>query len=158
MSDQTSPEPTPSAGTRKRPGLLGVILLVVLGLAVLISVLVVAARYSVLSPAVRHFIEAKADGLKVSRFGRLKIEGLEGDLWRDFSVRRLTVSDDKGVWLEAHRIGVVWRAGELLQRRFHANSISAGDIRVLRRPILGPAGPPGPSPLSLVIDRMAFQL
>jgi hypothetical protein len=31
----------------------------------------------------------------------LKIEGLTGDIWSAFGVRRLTISDEKGVWLDA---------------------------------------------------------
>ena len=45
-----------------------------------IGLLIAGARYGVLLPQTRLLIEAGADGLKVGRLGRLKIEGLSGFL------------------------------------------------------------------------------
>ena len=55
---------------------------------------------------------------------------------------RLTVSDPEGVWLEVDRLGVRWRMGELFERRFHAEAIIADQVRIFRRPTLGPPPPP----------------
>ena len=74
-------------------------------IAVILIVLLLGAvatlRYGVLLPQARILIEARTDGLKLGRFGRLKIEGLSGDIWRDARVKRLTIRVEKGVWLEA---------------------------------------------------------
>ncbi len=72
-------------------------------------------RYGVLLRRCRLLIEARTDGLKLGRLGRLKIEGLSGDIWRDARVRRLTIRDEKGVWLEANNVHLTWRYAEAPQ-------------------------------------------
>jgi translocation and assembly module TamB len=124
----------------------------------LVVLLVIAAglaatRYGVLLPQVRALIEAQTDGLKISRYGRLKIEGLSGDIWRDLSIRKLTLRDADGVWLEADNLHMTWRYAELLRRRFHAQAIQVQTLRVLRRPKLTEKGPDTGNPLSVHIDQ-----
>jgi translocation and assembly module TamB len=145
------PEPAPrktAAGARLRKGIAAACL----GLALIVAALIAAGRYGVLLPQARLLIEARTDGLKLGSLGRLRIEGLSGDLWRDFTVRRLTIRDDQGVWLEADGLHVTWRYAELLIRRFHADSLDAEKIRLIRRPSLGGKGQAGGMPLSLYID------
>jgi translocation and assembly module TamB len=146
-----TPEAPPPAAT-KRFSLRKAVLAVGLGLAAVLALLVATARYGVLSPQGRQFIEARADGLRLGSLGQLKVEGLSGDLWRDFSVRRLTIGDAGGIWLEADRLHVTWRWSELLIRRFHAQSIDAETIRLIRRPTLGPGGEGGGRPISIYLD------
>ncbi len=129
-----------------------------LGIGALIAVALVGlflagARFGVLLPQTRLLIEAGADGLKVGRFGRLKIEGLSGDIWRDVSVRRLTVRDEKGVWLEADNVHMTWTYLQLLRRNFHASRIDVQSLKVLRRPTLTKKGEDTGLPLSFHIDR-----
>jgi translocation and assembly module TamB len=121
-------------------------------LAVLAAILLAGVRYGVLLPQAQRLIEARLDGQKIGSFGRLRIEGLSGDIWRDFSVRRLTLSDAQGVWLEADGLRMRWRFAELLLRRFHAERIEVRRLRLVRRPVLGPKGPPEPMPVSVFID------
>jgi translocation and assembly module TamB len=123
---------------------LGVLLLLALGLA--------ATRFGVLLPQARLMIEAHTDGLKVGRLGRLKIEGLSGDIWRDLTIRKLTLRDEKGVWLEADNLHMTWHYAELLRRNFHADRIDVGLLQVLRRPTLTPKGKDTGLPVSFHID------
>lgn len=129
--------------------------LVLVGLAVLggVAVLLLGARYGVLLPQARVLIEAGANGLKVGRLGRLQIEGLSGDIWRDVRVRKLTIRDEGGVWLEADNIRMRWRYVELLGRNFHADSLEVEALRVLRRPTLTAKGKDSGLPLSFHIDK-----
>jgi len=113
-----------------------------------------AGRWGVLAPEALLLIEARTDGLKIGRFGRLKIEGLSGDVWRDFRVRRLTIRDEKGVWLEAKNLHLQWRYLELLRRRFDADLIEAESLRLVRRPTLGPKGKDRGLPVSFHIDAL----
>lgn len=127
-------------------------------LASLIAVLLVAglslvARYGINTAPGLMFVEARASGLKLGRYGKLKIEGLRGDLWRDFSVRHLTISDEKGVWLDADNVVLVWRYHELFLRRFHANNLSAARVRILRRPTLAPKTVSRGLPVSVNIEK-----
>jgi translocation and assembly module TamB len=130
--------------------------------AILAGILIVMAgglRFAPITPQGRMFLEARASGLKLGRIGKLHIEGLSGDIWKDFGVRRLTISDEKGVWLEAHDLRVAWRATELFGRRFHAERIDARDVIVMRRPTMAPKGPKSSAaPVSVDLDAFAFRL
>jgi len=55
-----------------------------------------SARFAILSPQGRLLVEAGANGLKLGRIGKLKVEGVEGDLMKDFRIRRLTIVDERG--------------------------------------------------------------
>jgi translocation and assembly module TamB len=119
--------------------------------AIAVTVLMVGARYGVLLPQARFLIEAGANGLKVGRLGRLQIEGLSGDIWRDVSVQKLTIRDEGGVWLEADNVHMSWRYGDLLKRKFYASAISAETVKVLRRPTLTAKGKDTGLPVSFHI-------
>lgn len=114
--------------------------------------------FGLLTPQGRLFIEAKANGLKIGRFGKLKIEGLTGNIWGDFQVRHVTVADENGVWVEAHDVRVAWRPLELFARRFHATAIAAADVRVLHRPTLTPKTVSSAAPVSADIDALTTRL
>ena len=129
--------------------------------AILAGILIVMAgglRLAPITPQGRMFLEARASGLKLGRIGKLHVEGLSGDIWKDFGVRRLTISDEKGVWLEAHDLRVAWRPTELFGRRFHAERIDARDVIVLRRPTMGPKGKSSAAPVSVDLDAFVFRL
>ena len=128
---------------------------------VLIVALGLAARYGVLTEAGRSFITGPLEGLQIGPLGKLHVEGLTGDVWRDFRLKRLSIVDAQGVWLDARDVGVRWRSVELLQRRVHIESLSAASVEILRRPILqdtGQAGGSGKLPVRLKIDRLQMRL
>ncbi len=147
---------TPAGRKRLGPGKIGAV--AALALLLLLAGAVALTRYGVLIPQVQVMIEARTDGLKLGRLGRLKIEGLSGDVWRDARVRRLTIRDERGVWLEANDVHVSWRYAELLRRRFDADLIEAHSIRVIRRPTLAPKGKDRGLPVSFHIDRATTRL
>ncbi|WP_297510447.1 translocation/assembly module TamB domain-containing protein [uncultured Caulobacter sp.] len=143
----------------KKLGWGGVLLIASAILAALLIVTAGGLRLAPITPQGRLFLEAQASGLKLGRIGRLRIEGLSGDIWKDFGVRRLTISDERGVWLEAHDVRVAWRPTELFGRRFHAERVSARDVIVLHRPTLTPKGPDsGPAPVSVALDAFDLRL
>ena len=136
----------------------GLLMIVSVSLVLIVALLLGGVRFGAITPQGRAFLEARTSGLKLGRIGRLKIEGLSGDIWREFGVRRLTISDEKGVWLEAADLRVDWKATELFGRRFHANDIRARQVTVLRRPTLTPKGKSSAAPLSIAIDHLALRL
>lgn len=146
------------AKAAKSSVLLKIILIACAVLAVLLGGLVLTARYGVLVPEGRLLIEARASGLKIGRFGRLKIEGLGGDVWRDFTVRRLIISDEKGVWLEARNIAMTWSYAALFQRRFQADTITAEKVTVYRRPTMEPKTESPGMPITIDIQRLQTRL
>ena len=132
-------------------------------LAVVIAVLIAVAavvRFGPLTATGRAVVTAYLDGTTLGQLGRLHVSDLRGDIWSDFSIGRLTVSDTQGVWLDVEGFAVRWRASDLLLRRFHANVTSADQVRIFRRPVLGPAPPPssGKAPLSVMIDSYKLRL
>lgn len=142
----------------KRSAIPKAITAVALALLALLLIGVGTLRYGVLLPQARILIEARTDGLKIGRVGRLKIEGLSGDIWRDARVRRLTIRDEKGVWLEAQNVHLSWRYLELLRRRFDADLIEADSVRILRRPTLSAKGKDRGLPVSFHIDQIRTRL
>jgi translocation and assembly module TamB len=163
LTDATLP-PEPQAETvtkvvvrrRRGPGCWFVGVLV--GLVLMVAAVGLVGRFAVLTPQGRLFLEARTNGLNLGRIGKLRIEGLAGDIWHNFGVRRLTISDEKGVWLEAHGLAVAWRPAELFTRRLHISSVSAADLRVLRRPTLSPKTKDTGLPVSIAVDKLQTKL
>ena len=123
-------------------------------LAALLIVLLVGGRMYLLSGPGRDLVTSFVAGKKLGRYGRINVEGVRGDLFDDFTIDRVTITDAKGVWLEARKVRVDWDWWPLVARRFHATEVEAEVIRLIRRPELEPSTePPGPQPLSVDIDR-----
>ena len=151
---ETDPQPTETVRRRLLPGSgPGWIMLVSLLAVLLVGGVGLITRFGINTVPGLMFVEARASGLKLGRFGKLKIEGLHGDLWRNFTVRHLTISDEKGVWLDADNVVVVWRYHELFVRRFHADRLAASRVRVLRRPTLLPKTVSRSLPVSINIEK-----
>ena len=146
----SAPDPIPAP--LRRSAIPKAIVAAALTILVLIALGLAVTRFGVLLPQARVMIEARADGLKVGRLGKLKIEGLSGDIWRDLTIRRLTIRDEKGVWLEADNLHMTWRYAELLRRNFHADRIDVALVKVLRRPTLTAKTKDTGLPVSFHID------
>ncbi|CAN5278468.1 translocation/assembly module TamB domain-containing protein [soil metagenome] len=124
-------------------------------LAIVVLVTLIGGRMYLLSDSGRGLVTSFISGQKISRYGRINVEGVTGDLFDDFTIRRLTITDRKGVWLEASNVRVDWSYPALILRRFHATDISAASIKLVRRPEIDPPDgkPPQPSPISVDIDK-----
>ena len=70
-------------------------------LAALVIVVAVGGRMYLLSDSGRGLVTSFVAGKKIGRYGRINVEGVRGDLFDDFTIDRVTVTDAKGVWLEA---------------------------------------------------------
>jgi translocation and assembly module TamB len=130
--------------------------IVVAALLALTIVAAVGGRMYLVSDSGRDLITSFVAGKKISRYGRINVEGLKGDLFDDFTLGRVTVTDQNGVWLEATNVRVDWSYWPLLMRRFHASEINADQIRLIRRPLLEPRTEPGgPQAITIDIDRFS---
>ncbi len=163
IEGQPEPEATAEAeaqvvAARVRRRFPRAVLAILVTIAVTLAAIVGVTRYGVLMPQVRLLIEARTDGLKLGRIGQLRLEGITGDIWSDARVRRLTIRDEKGVWLEANNVRVSWSYAQLLRRRFEADLIEAQTVRVIRRPALGPKGKDRGLPLSFHIEKLKTRL
>ncbi|MBI2260432.1 MAG: translocation/assembly module TamB domain-containing protein [Caulobacterales bacterium] len=125
-------------------------------LAALLLVTAVGGRMYLLSDSGRALVTSFVAGKKLGRYGRINVEGVRGDLFDDFTIDRVTVTDADGVWLEARKVRVDWNWWPLITRRFHATDVEAEIVRLIRRPLVEPTTePPGPQPLSIDIDRFS---
>ena len=133
----------------------------VIGLASLLlifSATGLVSRFAVLTPWGRGIVSGFVNGKSLGRIGRINVYGLRGDVWSDFSLERVTVTDAKGVWLDARAVRVRWDSPELILRTFHARRVDARVVRLVRKPELAPdIAPPGPMPLSIRIDRLTAE-
>ena len=161
MTDAPPPEDapdTPVEATRKRRTRVQALAffggITVAVLAALLVLLAVGGRFYLLSGPGRELVTSFVAGKKIGRYGRINVEGVRGDLFDDFTIDRVTITDAKGTWLEAREVRVDWDWWPLITRRFHATEVEAGVIRLIRRPEVEPSTePPGPQPLSVDIDR-----
>ncbi|MDP1736556.1 MAG: translocation/assembly module TamB domain-containing protein [Caulobacter sp.] len=150
---ETAPPPETRTRRRFRPATgPGWIMLISLLAVLFVGGVGLVTRYGVNTVPGLLFLEARLNGLKLGRYGTLKIEGIKGDVWRNFTVRRLTVSDEKGIWLDAKNVVVAWHYQELFVRRFHAERIAAEEVRVLKRPTLTPKVTDRGLPVSVKIE------
>ena len=125
----------------------------------LVACAVLVARFGVVTSGGRSFVEGLLDGARLGPFGRVHVEGLEGDIWGDFTLRRLTINDAHGTWLDARQVRLRWNWLALLQRRLDIDACDARLVTVIRRPWVEPTVPTsGHSPISLHIDKLAVQL
>ncbi|WP_339915033.1 translocation/assembly module TamB domain-containing protein [uncultured Brevundimonas sp.] len=128
-------------------------------LVVLAVIGLVGGRMYLLSESGRNLVTSFAAGKKLGRYGRINVEGVKGDLFDDFTVDRVTVTDASGVWLEARNVHVDWSYWALVSRRFHATEVTADVVRLIRRPELEPSlEPPGPAPLAIDIDSFSANI
>ncbi|HEX6860149.1 MAG TPA: translocation/assembly module TamB domain-containing protein [Caulobacteraceae bacterium] len=149
---------TPPVASRRRlhPAMWAIIAAV--GVVAVVAALLFGARFGLVSNAGRLFVEAQVEGLKLGRVGRLKVEGLDGDIFTDFTVRRLTISDEKGVWLDGRNVHVEWNYWQLFRRRFDAQTVSAQKVTLLRRPTLTPKGKSSDLPVTFDIDHLSARV
>ncbi|WP_240387231.1 hypothetical protein [Brevundimonas naejangsanensis] len=70
--------------------------MVVAGLLALTVILTVGGRMYLVSDPGRELITSFVAGKKISRYGRINVEGLQGDLFDDFRLKRVTITDAKG--------------------------------------------------------------
>ena len=169
---EAPPENTPDAAppeesaaeVRKKRSLLQLLALVVGGvvggLLVLLVIALIGGRMYIVSDGGRDLVTGFVQGQKISRYGRINVYGLKGDLFDDFTLDRVTVTDRDGVWLDARNVRVDWSYWPLITRRFHATDISAEVIQLVRRPVLdAPSGEPGgPQPIDVDIDRFSARV
>ena len=165
MTDPSPPPaeaeaPSKPAGKRSLSRRIAIIAGVGVGiLVVLLGIALLGGRAYLLSGPGRDLVSTFANGKKVGSYGRINVEGLEGDLFNDFTIAKVTVTDEQGVWLEVTDLRVDWSYLPLLGRRFHADEITAERIHVLRRPILEVSDdPPGKMPLDIDIDHFAAEV
>lgn len=125
----------------------------------LVAAAALLARFGAVTSGGRGFVESLLDDAKLGPFGHMHVEGLQGDIWGDFTLRRLTINDAHGTWLDARQVRLRWNWLALLQRRLSIDECDARLVTVIRRPWVEPTGPTGArAPISLHLDKVATRL
>jgi translocation and assembly module TamB len=127
-------------------------------LAFLALGLMAVVRFGVLTDAGRAFVVRQLDGLDLGSVGRLRVAGLKGDLWTEFSLDRLSIVDSHGAWLDLSHLRVAWTPLELLSRRAHIQLLLADQLTLAHRPAGAAGGGVGLRPVAVRIDRLATRL
>lgn len=77
---------------------------------------------------------------------RISIDGLDGVLSSDVSIKKITISDDQGVWLEIDDAHLIWNQGALLTGRLEIDTLKAARIDYIRPGVTPPGSGAPPSP------------
>lgn len=100
------------------------------------GVLLAGGAYVALGPGAGWILEQTADGVRVWRLGRVQLDGVSGSWLGDLRARRVAISDDDGVWIEAYDVAVSWRPQSLPFGAVRIDAASAAHIVIGRRPTL----------------------
>jgi translocation and assembly module TamB len=82
------------------------------------------------------WIVDRIDGQRIGRLGRIDIDGVSGAWLGALRAEHISISDDDGVWLEAHNVAVTWRPQDILAGAVRIDLAHAAAIDILRRPTL----------------------
>jgi translocation and assembly module TamB len=154
--DTAAAPPKPKQGPQAHhyvAGVLGV-------LAVLILAVIAAVRFAVLTDPGRNFVVRHVDGLGLGSLGKLRVSGLQGDLWSEFTLDRLSIVDSQGAWLDLRKAHVRWTPEDLLTRRVHIELLVVEQTTLGHRPSFGGGPPAAPSlkPVAVSIERLHTRL
>ncbi len=95
------------------------------------------------------FITYVEEQLSTDSF-RIGLNGLEGTLSSNVSLRSITLSDKQGVWLTIEKPQLVWSRASLLSGKVDIESLTAERIDYVRNPVADESLPaPEASPLAL---------
>jgi translocation and assembly module TamB len=106
---------------------------------------------------------ARIASLVAGQVAGLSLEGLEGPLTGSLGIRRLTLADADGIWLEIEGARLDWDPRALLRRQAHATLLAADRLVLHRLPGGGGTASPGPLipdlpalPFAIGLDRLAL--
>lgn len=69
--------------------------------------------------------------------GRVRVDGLGGDMFGRLRAERIAIADEKGVWLKIENVDLRWRAFALIRNRADIAALKAARVVVARKPIPG---------------------
>ncbi|WP_429912936.1 translocation/assembly module TamB domain-containing protein [Glycocaulis sp.] len=105
----------------------------------------------------RDLVVRLAEGRQVAGYGRLSLSGLEGNLFDRLTARRITLSDEDGVWLELEDAVFEWTPASLLANRLDIAELSVQRANVLRLPV-HEEQPPGGGLPDLGVNLQRFEI
>lgn len=102
--------------------------------------LITFARFGALTNEGRAEIESRLDGMKLGNIGTLNIEGVEGDFFTNFKVKKISINDEKGPWIDGQNLEIAWSPIELFLRKIHVENAKFGYLKIYRKPQIKKSG------------------
>ncbi|MFN3609390.1 MAG: translocation/assembly module TamB domain-containing protein [Hyphomonas sp.] len=121
---------------RRHPWLTGALIAAAGGFAVIGSL-----RIWITTDSGRNFIVSQIDGMDVAGYGKLHIEGLQGDPLSDLRVAKIQVVNEGGVWAEALDLRLRWSPLSLLSRSVNISELDVETLSIFARPEREPRPP-----------------
>ncbi len=112
--------------------------------------------FTILGPGGPWLLDHIADGQKVWRLGRLRVDGVEGMSLGDLRARHITLADEHGVWAEADDVSLKWRPFDILFGAVRIADARAARIHIIRRPELEAPQPGGGGGLDVFLDSLSI--
>lgn len=137
-----------SALSSARIRVIALVLAWTLGILILLAVATAGIAVVTLTGQTgRDLIVRLADDRQVAGYGRLSISGLAGNPFDRLTARRITLSDEDGVWLELEETVFEWTPAALITNTLDITELSVQRANVLRLPVRaqtedGSGGPP----------------
>ena len=139
--------------------LIALILAWTLGILTLLAVVTAGIAVVTLTGQTgRDLVVRLAEGRQVAGYGRLTISGLEGNLFDRLTARRITLSDEEGVWLELEEAVFEWTPAALLANTLDIAELSVQRASVLRRPVREEQAPGGGGLPDLAVNLERFEI
>lgn len=108
---------------------------VLVGLVLLATVLLLAGYAYIRSDAGLDRLAREVSLRASNDEQRIELTGLRGDVGSALTLEKLTLADRDGVWLELHKLHVVWSPRALLRSQAPLALLEAERIAVLRQPL-----------------------
>ncbi|WP_228126569.1 translocation/assembly module TamB domain-containing protein [Candidatus Viadribacter manganicus] len=89
-----------------------------------------------LGPAAHVVVDSLGDGARVWRLGTLKIDDVSGNWMGNLRAGTIMITDDDGLWLEAHDVALEWSPQDILFGTVRLNAARANSIAIARQPTL----------------------
>ena len=104
-----------------------------ISLLIFLAVLLVAGRLALRTGSGHAFITSKIEAMQPAG-QRLNIEGLNGDVFGEFTITHIDIADKNGVWLSVENARVRWSPISLLWGHVAVKNISAAELNLLALP------------------------
>ena len=130
-----------------------------LAIAVLgLALLVLAVLFGINTDPGRRFVADQIGGYTTATGLNIKVGRIDGSLYGRMTLSDLRVSDPQGVFLNSPRIDVDWRPFAYVNNHIDVRGLTAGQVNLLRRPVLKavPSDPNAPllPDLDIDVDRL----
>lgn len=105
------------------------------GILLVLVIALVTARLWIAGDGGRSWLLSQIDGRKAGAYGIIRAEGLSGDPLGRLYLRRLALQDSQGEWLIVQNVSLDWSPMALTSGLVDIKTLSAGQVRFLRRPV-----------------------